>query len=262
MKNDDFLKVAKEAAFEAGKVISRYSDNKGKIGIKNNDTSDLVTTADLEAEKKIIQIIRENFPDHNIIAEESDKTENNSQFTWVIDPLDGTISFTNNIPSYAVGIGLLKNNSPILGVIYHVSQKRLYWAQINHGAYLNGKKINVTNRDKLSEAILNLDLGHKARRIAKFKSYVEPLKNKVGYIFSIGGFTASMGLMAAGSFDGVVAEGWVWDFVAGTVIIREAGGKVTDFEGKEPDWSKERLNIVASNGLIHDQIIDVLKSKH
>lgn len=256
---DKFLKVAKQAALEAGKIISKYAGKIHNINIKNQDTSDLSTEADLEAEDRVVDILTKHFPKHNIIAEEKTSLKKGSEYTWVIDPLDGTISFTNNIPFYAVGIGLLKNNMPILGVIYHVSEKRLYWAQEGKGTYLNGKKIKVRDRSNLSDAMMVFDFGHKARRSQKFENYIDPLKNKVGYIFSIGGFTSGMGLVSAGSFDGAVAQGWLWDFVAGTVIVREAGGKVTDFEGNEPDWTKERLNIVASNGLIHNQILEELK---
>lgn len=256
---DKFLKVAKQASLEAGKVIKKYSGKIHQKSIKNEDPSDFATEADLQAEEKIVEILSKNFPLHNIIAEEKTSIKKGSEYTWVIDPMDGTISFTNNLPFYAVGIGLLKNNMPILGVIYHVSADKLYWAQSTKGAHLNNKKIHISRKTDLGEAIIVLDFGHKVTRQGKFETYINPLKNKVGYLYSLGGFSAGMGLLSAGSFDAAVAQGWVWDFVAGTVIVREAGGKVTDFEGNEPDWTKERLNIVASNGLIHDQILEALK---
>lgn len=259
MNESKFLKVAKQAALEAGKIISNYIGKKDKTNIKNDDKSDLVTQADIEAEKKIVEILTENFPDHNIIAEENTRLDKGSEFTWAIDPLDGTISFVTGIPYFSVGIGLLKGDKPILGVIYHISEDKLYYALEGKGTYLNGKLIHVSHKKDLDESVLVFDFGHRARREEKFSSYIEPLKNKIGYMFSLGGFSASLGGVANGILDGAVASGWLWDFVAGTVIVREAGGKVTDFSGNEPDWTKERLSIVASNGLIHDQILEALR---
>lgn len=259
MNEDKFLKVAKEAALEAGKKIKKYSNTKYRIKFKGGDRRDLVTQADIEAEEIIVSILSRYFPKHNIIAEEETKLNKGSEFTWAIDPMDGTISFVTGIPYFSIGIGLLKSDKPILGVIYHISEDKLYYALDNNGTYLNGKVIHVSNKKDLDESVLVLDFGHRARRGEKFSSYIEPLKNKVGYMFSLGGFSASLGGVADGIFDGAVASGWLWDFVAGTVIVREAGGKVTDFSGNEPDWTKERLSIVASNGLIHDQILEALK---
>lgn len=257
--NDDFLKVAKQAALEAGKVISKYSGKVHTINVKNEDASDLATEADLEAEEKIVKIISNSFPSHNIIAEEKNKINKNSEYTWVVDPLDGTISFTVGMPYFAVSIGLLKENFPVVGVTYHILADDLYWAQKGKGAYLNGKPIDVTKQDNLSAAVMAMDTGHKKRRPPKIDLYILPLLKKVGYIYSIGSATMCMALVGKGIQDGMAAQGFIWDFTAGTIIIREAGGVVTDMEGNEPDWTKERLNIVASNGLIHNQILEALK---
>lgn len=257
--DDKFLKVAKQVALEAGKVIQKYSGKVQQKNIKNEDSSDFTTEADTQAEKMIVSILSKNFPTHNIIAEEETKTNKGSEYTWVVDPLDGTISFSRQVPFFAVSIGLLKDDKPLLGVINHISFNNLYWGIAGKGGYLNGKKMRISTEDKLNEAMVMLDLGHRAKRQAKINLYVTPLITKVGYDYSFGGGVATLGMVAQGILDAFVAQAWLWDFVAGTVIIREAGGKVTDFEGNEPDWTKERLNIVASNGLIHDQIVEALK---
>lgn len=256
---DNFLKVAKEAALEAGKVIESYAGKAHQKNIKNGDSSDFATEADSASEKKITKIIQQNFPDHNIVGEEDGKIDNGSEYTWVIDPIDGTFSFEIGYPSYGVSIGLLKNNEPIMGVIYQVATNELYMAEKGRGAYLNEQKINVSSRNKMEEAAFVLDVGHLQKRSLKFDLYIKPLLFKIGYAYSIGSAVGCLTLVAKGVFDGVVNQAWVWDFAAGTVIVREAGGKVTDFEGNEPDWSKERLNIVASNGLLHDEILEALK---
>lgn len=257
--DEQFLKVAKQAALEAGKIISKYSGKDQHKNVKNEDPTDYVTKADLEAEKVIVKILTSHFPDHNLIGEEKTNINKKSKFTWVIDPLDGTISFGSGIPYFSVSIGLLKANKPILGVIYIVSFKKMYWAQKGYGAFLNGKLLKVSKKTTLKESVGTLDFGHNVKRQYKLDLYVNKLLSKIGYIYSFGSAVASSALVAEGILDINVNYGFVWDFVAGAVIVREAGGKVSDFDGNEPDWTKERLNFVASNGLIHDQILEALR---
>ena len=260
MNEDIFLKVAKQAALEAGEIISGYIGKEHTIKIKNRDGSDVATEADLESEEKIVEILTKNFSKHNIIAEEKNRIDNNSEYTWIIDPLDGTISFKSGMPYFAISIGLLEKNTPILGVIYHVLAKELYWAQKGKEAYLNGKMIKVTKQTELSSAVMAVDTGHLKRRAQKIERYIIPLLDKVGYVYSIGSGVMCMGLVAKGIQDGMASRGFPWDVIAGTVIIREAGGKVTDMEGNEPDWKAEQIYIIGSNGLIHNQILEALKS--
>ena len=256
---DQFLKVAKQVALEAGKTIQKYSGKIQDKNLKHEDPTDYATEADIEAEKAIVKILTKNFPSHNILAEEQTNIDKKSKYTWVIDPLDGTITFVSGIPYFSVSIGLLEEGKPILGVIYNVSFKQLYWAQIGKGAYLNGKPIKVSQKKSLAESIGVLDFGHNVRRQYKLDLYVNKLISKIGYIYSFGSAVASLGLIAEGILDLHINYAFPWDFAAGAVIVREAGGKVTDFEGNEPDWTKERLNIVASNGLLHDQILEALR---
>lgn len=259
MNEDQFLIVAKEAALSAGRIISKYAGKAYTVSVKNDDASDFATEADLEAEKVIIKILTAKFPQTSIIAEESGQTLKDSEYTWVIDPVDGTFSFAVGVPYYSVSIGLLKNNQPILGVIYNVSMKQLYWAELGKGSFLNGKKIQVSSRNKLEQAAASFDFGHRQKRQEKIDKYITPLITKVGYPYLFGSAVATLGMVAQGTLDCYVNQAWIWDFTAGTIIVREAGGKVTDFEGNEPDWSKQRLSIVTSNGLIHDDILKELK---
>lgn len=256
---DKFLEIAKKAALEAGKIIQKYAGGSYRKNVKNDDLSNCVTEADIEAEKEIIAILTKAFPEHNIIAEESGKAHKDSKYTWVIDPIDGTISFEHQIPYYSVSIGLLENNYPVLGVILQVSSKDLYWAVQGGGAYLNSRKIAVSSGSCLKEAVMVLDFGHNQKRQQKLDSYINRLITKIGYPYSFGSAVAGLALVGQGMLDAYVNQAYPWDFAAGTVIIREAGGKVTDFNGNEPDWTKERLEVVASNGLIHDQLLTALK---
>ena len=160
--DDKFLKIAKQAAIEAGKIIQKYSGRSLSLSLKNEDKSDFATKADLESEEKIVKILTKNFPTHNIIAEEKNKINKGSEYTWLIDPIDGTISYTHDLPFFAVLIGLLKDNQPILGVINDVYSKDLYYARKGQGAYLNGKTIQVSQEKYLDGAVLDMDFGHKA----------------------------------------------------------------------------------------------------
>ncbi|MBI2596553.1 inositol monophosphatase [Candidatus Daviesbacteria bacterium] len=259
---DEYLKVAKQAALEAGEIIFKYFGKEHKLNYKNNDKSDFTTQADLQAEEKIVQILTQNFPESNIIAEESGRIQGNCDYTWVIDPLDGTFSFSIGMPYFAVSIGLLKGDKPILGVIYHVLSKDLYWAEVGSGAFVNKKIIIVSKRASLDRAGVILDYGHLEKRALKTNLYILPLINKVGHVYSIGSAAMSMVLVGKGIQDALINQAWIWDFAAGAVIIEEAGGKVTDFEGKEIDWTKDRLNIIASNGVVHEQIIKALEDRH
>lgn len=259
MTDSKFLKVAKEATLEAGRVISKYSGQVGKLIFKNDDTSDFATKADVEAEKIIVKILSSHFPAHNILAEEESEFKKGSEYTWAIDPIDGTISYVAGIPNFTVSIGLLENDQPILGVIYHIAAEDLYYAEKNNGAFLNGKKITVNRKDELAKSVASFDFGHKKSRQEKFNTYISPLLNKVGYVYSLGSGALELAYTAAGILEVLIQTGGVWDVLAGTVIIREAGGKVTDLEGNEPNWSKEQITVVASNGLIHDQILEALK---
>ncbi len=259
MNEPDFLKVAKQAALEAGKIISSYAGKVHDKNIKSGDASNFATEADLKAEEIIISRLSKHFPDHNIISEEKGKTDKGSEYTWVVDPLDGSFAFNIGLPYFAVSIGLLKKGEAYLGVVYNIPFGDLYEAVKGKGAFLNGKPIKVSTQKILMESAFAMDFGHNGKRTAKLDLYVKPLFSKVGYIFSTGSTATILSLVGKGIYDGFVVQAWIWDFVAGTVIVREAGGKVTDFAGNEPDWSQERLNIVASNGVLHEQILEALK---
>lgn len=260
--NDDFLRFAKQAALEVGKVLSKYSNKDLKRNIKGGDLSNFATIADVEAEKVIVKILETNFPNHNIVGEEGTGIDKKSEYTWFIDPLDGTFTFGQGIPYFTVSIGLVKNDLPVVGVINHVAFKNLYWAAFKKGAYLNGKRIHVSSKKALAEAAAVLEFGHRQNRQSKMDLYVSKLITKIAYPYSFGSAAVTLALIADASLDLYVTEAYPWDLAAGTILIREAGGQVTDFAGKELDWSNERLSVVASNGIIHDGTISILKGNN
>lgn len=259
MIDSQFLKVAKQAALEAGKIISRYSGKTHEHILKEGDRSNFATRADLEAEEKIVEILTKNFPDHNIIAEEKTRINKNSRFTWAIDPLDGTFNFAHAVPYFCVSIGLLLNNKPVIGVINHVSDRKLFFAEKGKGAFLNENKIRVSRIKNLEESTVGVDFGHKKNRVFNTRRYAASLIATGGYTYALGSAALGLALVAQGLFDSYVASAWIWDFAAGAAIIEEAGGKVTDLEGNDPDWQSSRLALCSSNGLVHKQVLEAIK---
>lgn len=256
---DKLLKVAKQAALQAGKVILGYYGKKHEYFVKGGERSNFATQADLDAEKVILEILQDNFPDHNIISEEAGETQKGSEYTWVIDPLDGTIVFSVGLPTFSVSIGLLKDQKPVVGVVYQALMDNLYSALVGNGAYLNNKKIKISQTTDLSDSVLGIDFAHMAKRMQKTQNYILPLLNKIRYPVSLGGDALIFALVGNGVLDGFATDTNIWDCLAGAMIITEAGGKVTDGKGSEIDWSKKRLEIVASNGLIHDALLKALQ---
>lgn len=257
MNDSEFLKVAKQAAVEAGKIVAKYGDEELHLKQKTH-ANDLVTEADVEAEKVILSIIKKAFPEHNILAEESGSDLKDSEYTWTIDPIDGTIDFISGIPFYGVSVGLLKNKKPFVGVINIVGQNELYWAEKDQGAFVNGKQIQVSAREKLSDGYMFLDVGGKERE-KRLNNRLLPFMNKIRAIFMAGSATIEMVYTARGFTDGFILKANPWDFGAGAIILLEAGGRVSDYKGNEiEDWTKSKIQIIGTNGLMHDQIVETL----
>jgi len=246
------LNVAVKAAKNGGKILKKYYGNV-KTEYKNNsyDIGSILTKADIESEKNIVKVIRENFPEHNIFSEELVKEENNSKYSWHIDPLDGTSNFVRNIPLFGISIGLIKNGQPILGVLYFPILNLFVWAEKDKGAYANGKKINV------SALKLNKSLYYSGGIFKGVPQIRKRVSKKVGIVKIIDASSFEFAQIAMGDAELYILDNVLHDVVAGVVIVREAGGEVTDYDGSK--WSVKSKGIVASNKIIHDDIIKLLK---
>lgn len=258
MKKSKELKTAIKAAKETGKILRDYFINKNFNEFSKGGI-DIVTEADKESEKTIISIIKKEFPEHQIIAEESGFHKSESNYRWIIDPLDGTFNYIRGFPEFAISIGLQKDKESIVGVIYNPITNEMYYSEKGEGAYLNKKKISVSKRDKLIESILNTGFGYNRgeemdAHLAVFK---EVAKNST-YILSRGSAALDMASVASGKIDGY----WElsikpWDIAAGKLIVEEAGGKVTS--GKDDNFDVMNPICIASNGLIHNDIKNIIK---
>ena len=251
-------RTAIKAAKEAAKIILHYySENVNAISKTN--TCDLVTKADIESENKIISIIKNKFPNHSILTEESGEEIHKSDYCWVIDPLDGTNNFYHKFPMFCVSIALYKKGKPLIGVVFDPLKKEFFYAEKNEGAYLNDKKINVSSVRSLNKALLVLGFYYE-RGLLMRKSLGQMKKffyENVHGIRRTGSAALDLCYTACGRFDGY----WEltlnpWDYAAGSLILTEAGGRITDVQGKRYHLKME--NVAASNGKIHKHMIKIL----
>ena len=245
------LEIAKKAAIEAGKILmSHYGNVSETCKNSNYDAASILTKADTESEKKIIEIISKNFPDHNIHAEESGDNHNGSEYTWAIDPLDGTSNFSRNIPLFGISIGLLKNDKVVLGVLYFPVLNLLVSAEKGKGTFANDKKIRVSDRN------IEQSLYYAGGLFRGSSQTEEAMVGKVGLVKTIDASSYEFAQIAMGDAELYVLANVLHDVAAGVIIISEAGGKVTDYLGA--DWTPDSEGIVASNGKIHDEVIKLL----
>lgn len=258
----EFLEAAAQAAKEGGQVLKKYWGKLKHIQEKKY-SGDLVTEADKESEEVILKFLKGLYPTHTMLSEECGLHESKSkEYTWVIDPLDGTTNYTHQYPLVAVSIGLLHKGKPIVGVVYNPILKELFLASKGGGATLNGKKIHVSTTHSLHHSLLATGFAYD-RRDTQDNNYTEfCLLTQVSHGVRRGGSAAlDLAFVAAGRLEGFWERGLnPWDIAAGIILVEEAGGKVTSYEGDELVLDSGR--ILASNRLIHDDLIAELRKAH
>jgi len=244
-----------QAAKEAGKIqLKRF----GKIKfVKTKDKKSYFTNVDLECEKIIINSIRKKFPKHNIISEESAKIDNQSDYTWYIDPLDGTHNYIKGFPLFGVSIGLERKGKMKFGVINLPFFKEIYFAEKGKGAFLNGKKIKVSDNKDLKKSLIITDMSLRDRG----DIIIEILNKLRGNSYDMRSFGCAVygyTSVAKGNADiYYTTYTHPWDVAAGALIVEESNGKVTGFKG-EP-WHPNNKKFVASNKKIHNKILKIIK---
>lgn len=260
INTDTLLFVAKEAAMEAGKIQMSFFCKTKEILFKSSDT-DLVTNADKAAENKIISIITEAFPLHEILAEESGAVgDNESDYVWVIDPIDGTTNYAHNFPHFSVSIGLLHKGEPYLGVIFDAFKKEMFWAVKNMGAYLNDTPIRVSSIGTVKKSLLATGFPCSDEDLVEENLiYFQKFLHESQAVRRPGSASLDLCYVACGRLDGFWEMNLApWDVAAGVCIVREAGGRVTNFG--VPDFNISVKNILASNDLIHSKMDSIIQS--
>jgi myo-inositol-1(or 4)-monophosphatase len=250
-----FLDIATEAALAAGEVLQGYLGKVEDAIIEKGRPGDLVTAADKASEEVILDILRRHFPGHAILAEESGKLGNqNNEFLWAIDPLDGTTNFAHQYPFFAVSIGLLIEGVPQVGVIYDPFHDELFRAAQDLGATRNRRLIKVSDTAELSKSLLITGFAYD-RRETSDNNYAEfcHLTHLTQGVRRSGSASLDLAHVACGRIDGYWERGLApWDIAAGVILLREAGGKVTAYDESPLDIASGR--ILATNGLIHNRL--------
>ena len=252
-----FKATALEAATIAGKILLEYARDGFRIEYKN--AVNLVTDADRTSEQAIIETLRRSYPDHDILAEERGMdSAGKSPYTWVIDPLDGTTNFAHGFPMYCVSIGLEYRRQMVLGVILDPTRQELFEAVSGQGATLNGKRLEVSLSSALDAALLVTGFAYDVRESSQNNlEYFSRFCLRARGVRRTGSAALDLCYVAAGRFDGF----WEmklhpWDMAAGSLMVTEAGGRMSDFKGGT--FSIYENEMVASNGLIHDEMLAVL----
>ncbi|MER3446620.1 MAG: inositol monophosphatase [Candidatus Dadabacteria bacterium] len=252
----NYIRVAEEAAKEAGKILI---ENLGKIReIEYKAKNSLVTKVDMLSESLIIKIIESNFPSHGILAEERGKSKGTSAYLWIIDPLDGTTNYAHTYPVFSVSIALEVEGIVRLGVVYDPTRDEFFSAELGKGAYMNGKSIRVSEVGTVSEGLICTGFTHeKEWMVDENLRHFENFIRNAQAVRRDGSAALNLCYVACGRYDGFWELGLhPWDTAAGALILRESGGKVTDFSGGEFNiYGEETL---ATNGLIHEEMINVI----
>jgi myo-inositol-1(or 4)-monophosphatase len=245
-------------AINAGAKELKYFFN-GKFAISHKEgINNLVTEADHASDKAIREVIKTAYPDHGIVSEESDEKFSDSEYKWIIDPIDGTVNFANGIPICCVSIGLEFKGSMFMGAVFNPILNEFYFAEKGKGATLNGNPISVSNKTEVSSSCLVTGfpytyLDHPNGPLEVFSKLIR----KGIPVRRLGSAAIDLCWVAAGRFDGFYEhELHAWDSAAGFLIVEEAGGKVTDLNNDA--YSPFQPGIIATNGKIHDELQQVI----
>ena len=252
------LNIMEKACKKASKLLIRDFGEVEKLQVSKKGPGDFVTNSDKRTEKIIINELSLARPDYSFLAEESGASGKSTEFKWIIDPIDGTTNFLHGVPYFAISIGLEKNKEIICGMIFNPITNEMFYAEKGKGAYLNNSRIRVSSRKNIDECVLLTGgpiLSYKNKEIF-FKEY-ESVSRKVAAIRKFGSSALDLAYLASGRCDGVWERNLnYWDIAAGIIIVKEAGGTVTDFKGG--DKYIEDRNLLATNSKIDKDLIALL----
>lgn len=253
----DVLPIAEAIARRAGAVVM---EGFGRVRhVRQKGAIDLVTEFDQRSEEAIISSLQKEFPEHAILAEESGLHQRTSEYQWVVDPIDGTTNFAHGIPVFAITLALLRGTAPMAGVIYDPLHDEMFSAAAGRGASLNSRPIHVSSQADLGQALLATGFAYDVRtnprnNLAQYAQF----QLRTQGVRRLGSAALDCAWTAMGRLDGYWEFGIKpWDIAAGGLLVREAGGRATSTEGDE-EFIPTRT-IVVSNGLLHEQILRVLR---
>ena len=256
------INIAVKAARRAGQIINRASNDLDVLKVSTKQPNDFVTEVDRAAEAAIVETLREAYPQHGILAEESGASAGaGGEWQWIIDPLDGTTNFIHGLPQYAVSIALARNGTVEQAVVFDPNRNELFTASKGAGAFLNDRRIRVSRRDRLQEALVGTGFPYRAfDHIDAYLDIFKELTRRTAGLRRPGAASLDLAYVACGRYDGFWEFGLSpWDMAAGALLISEAGGLVSDLRG-ESGWL-ESGNIVAGTPKVFAPLLGIVQEK-
>lgn len=237
-------------------LLENFRQDYGLFRLRGT-SKEIVTKYDKMSDEMIVQALSKKFPEHNILTEESGLRNKNSEFTWIVDSLDGSSNFASGNPFFSTSIALLHHDKPILGVSYAPFLKELFVAEEGRGSLLNGKVIHVSEIEKLEESYFVWCEGAGGNlRMSRINSVIHPI---VKDLRKLGSGSLECAWVACGRAEAyLTTQIEPWDVAAGVILVLEAGGKVTNFIGD--DWKPVRTDFICSNGKVHDEVLEIMKN--
>lgn len=248
-----------EAARAGGQVLKHYFGQNLSVEQKSIP-ADIRTKADLESEEAVLKILKKEFPDYNIHSEEDGYTDNRSEYTFVVDPLDASNNFVLGIPNFSVIIALQKNDETVFGLVYQPILDLAYYAIKGHGAFLAGKKITVNDKENIEDVSIGVVWGYEHDKDLDALWTEKIIKSDIKRLC----FNWSVGIdfcmLASGKIEAILHNNLdIHDFLAGKLIAKEAGAYVTDLEGREETEDKNNVFLITNNKIINNKILEILK---
>lgn len=253
-----FLATAVEAVVRAGELhMARFGSD---VGVQKKGAIDLVTEVDLEVETMFRALIAERFPDHDVLAEELGQLRSGARHRWVFDPLDGTTNYAHGVPVFCATVALEVDGVPLVGAVFDPNRNELFTAERGIGAWLNGDPLRVSTTPALNDALLVTGFPYSVRdRLPEILDLFGAFLTQARAVRRLGSAAIDLCWLAAGRFDGFWEQGLhAWDTMAGSLVVQEAGGRVTGLDGSS--WDPHRGHVLASNGHIHDAMMAVIQA--
>ena len=250
----DLTAAVCQVARRAGDYIAKERESFSENQVERKHAHDYVSYVDKGSEHMIVEALRQLLPEAGFITEEGTASHMQEQYCWVVDPLDGTTNFLHRFPPFCVSIALCRGHDVLLGVVYEITSGECYYAWQGGGAWLDGQPLHVANH-ALDDALLCLQLPYNSDAYRPvIHRLIDTFYGRAASVRMIGSAAMALCYVAAGRLDGYV-EKYIgqWDFMAGALIVKEAGGRVTDYDG-QADFTQGN-SVVATNGIIHDELL-------
>jgi myo-inositol-1(or 4)-monophosphatase len=248
------LETAVEIAREAGALLATYFER--RIGYETKGEFDLVTEADRASEKLVVERLRTHFPTHAVVAEEGGGYGSTSEYTWYVDPLDGTTNFAHSFPAFNVSMGLAKAGEMVAGVVYDPIRQEMFTAERGAGAYLNNRRIHVSNTKQLSASLASTGFPSRKRHHNINIHFYYQLAMASHGVRRTGSAALDLAYVASARLDFFWEFGLKpWDVAAGKLLVQEAGGRVSEMKGA-PHSVTQSEHVLADNGALHEQVLD------